>query len=129
MTDKQKQKQRYYQKQKEKLNEYNRAYYHAHKDKYREYHKRWYEKNKDYFKGRFEKDSTATTYRRQVLYTVWNNYTDEVVIVDGNVVECAKAMGISEKSFHSIMTRTKQGKTRKWTFEKTLIKEMKEVDR
>ena len=74
------------------------------------------------------KDDTDRLYKKIAVYSVWNNYTDEVVIIDGTVEECAKAMGISPNSFSSMMTRTHQGKTRKWTFEKTLIREMEEDD-
>jgi hypothetical protein len=90
----------------------------------KEYHRQWYQLNKDYLSRKRRKDSTSPTYRRQVLYSVWNNETDEVVIIDGNCVECAKAMGISPKSFHAIMMKSMQGKIKKWTFEKRLIREM-----
>ena len=92
--------------------EYYRVYRETHREQIKATHQRWWKKNRErYLKG-WRKDSTDRTYNRQVLYSVWNNYTDEVVIIDGTVPECAKAMGISEKSFASVMTRTLQGKTK-----------------
>ena len=86
----------------------------------KEYHKRWYQQNKHLYKSK-RKDSTSSTYQRKKLYTVWNNTTDEVVIVDGNINECAKAMGVSVNSFYSIVTKSRKGIQKKWTIEKRLI--------
>ena len=47
-------------------------------------------------------------------YTIYNNKTDFPVIVDGTAAECAKAMGIKFKSFHSIATRARKGEIKKW---------------
>ena len=44
-------------------------------------------------------------------YTVWNNKTDELVILDGTSKECAKAMGITIQSFYSYLCKSKKGKT------------------
>lgn len=59
------------------------------------------------------------------LYSVWNNFTDELIILDGTARQCADAMGISFKSFHSLKTRMNQGKLKKWTIE---ISEVDEDD-
>lgn len=40
-------------------------------------------------------------------YTVYNNYTDELVIVDGVAEECAAAMRITVGSFYCAVARTK----------------------
>lgn len=109
--------------------EYARAYYQAHKEQMKEKHRKWYQRNKEYYnqyRKRKRAEQSDHTYRRHVLYSVWNNYTDELVILDGNYDECAKAMGVSARSFHSLMTRAKDGKLKKWTFEKTIIKELTE---
>lgn len=47
-------------------------------------------------------------------YTVYNNKTEEVVIVDGTARECAKRMGIKEESFYSIFSRLNKGKKTRW---------------
>lgn len=56
-----------------------------------------------------------------IVYTVWNNRTDELVICDGTAPECAKAMGIKVGSFFSIITGTKNGRYSKWTIEPTYL--------
>ena len=76
----------YYDKHRDKLLNYQKSYYKEHKKQRDEYHKRWYQKNKHIY-GYKRKDSTSPTYNKQVLYSVWNNFTDEVVIIDGNNVE------------------------------------------
>lgn len=47
-------------------------------------------------------------------YTVWNNKTDELVILDGTSKECAEAMGITIQSFYSYLCKSKKGIIR-WT--------------
>lgn len=44
-----------------------------------------------------------------VAYSVWNNKTDDIVIVDGTAEETAKAMGVTMKSFYTIVSRSKKG--------------------
>lgn len=112
----------YYDKHRDKLLNYQKSYYKEHKKQINEYHNRWYQKNKHIY-GYKRKDSTSPTYNKQVLYSVWNNFTDEVVIVDGNYTECAKAMGISVNSFYSLVSRAKHGKSKKWTIEKKRLRE------
>ena len=100
---------------------YAKAYQQEHKEEIKACKKAWWEKNKHYYKYQ-RKDSNDRTYNKHFLFSVWNNITDEVVIIDGNNVDCAKAMGISEKSFYPLVTRVKQGKVQKWTIEKREIK-------
>lgn len=47
-------------------------------------------------------------------YTVYNEKTDEIIIVDGTVHECAKAMGIKENSFHHFIWKNNKGMKTKW---------------
>lgn len=117
----------YYDKKREHLKAYQKAYYQAHRKQINEYHNRWYQKNKHIYKYQ-RKDSTSSTYNKQVLYSVWNNFTDEVVIIDGNYIECANAMGISVNSFYSVVSRAKHGKSKKWTIEKKVLKEERMSD-
>lgn len=114
----------YRQKHKEEIKAYAKAYRQEHKEEIKACKKAWWEKNKHFYKYQ-RKDSKDRTYNKHFLFSVWNNYTDEVVIIDGNNVECAKAMGISVKSFYPLLTRVKQGKVQKWTIEKKVLREVK----
>lgn len=58
------------------------------------------------------------------LYTVYNNNTDELVIVDGTPDECAKAMGIKRRCFYSVLNHVKTGHTAKWNIEARTIPEL-----
>jgi hypothetical protein len=93
--------------------EYYREYRIKNRERINEVNRIWRDKNKQYI----NKDKTARTYWKSVFYTVWNNYTDEIVIVDGTAEECCKVMGIARASFNAIVTRTKQGKYKKWFIE------------
>lgn len=42
-------------------------------------------------------------------YTVWNNKTDELLILDGTSKECAEAMGVTLGTFYSYLCKSKQG--------------------
>lgn len=112
----------YRQKHKEEIKAYAKAYRQEHKEEIKACRKAWWEKNKHFYKYQ-RKDSKDSTYGKHFLFSVWNNITDEVVIIDGNNVECAKAMGISVKSFYSLVTKAKQGKSKKWTIEKKRLRE------
>lgn len=57
-----------------------------------------------------------------LAYTIWNNKTDELVILDGTAEECAEAMGMTVATFRSIMTKVKQGLIKKWTIKKRRTK-------
>ena len=53
------------------------------------------------------------------LYTVYDNRTDELIILDGNAREAAAAMGVTFSSFYTIVTRTRKGILKKWAIEVT----------
>lgn len=53
------------------------------------------------------------------LYTVYNNKTDKVVIVDGTRKECLSAMRIKPDSFHHYLWFNHIGKKCKWTIIET----------
>jgi len=53
--------------------------------------------------------------RSFIVYSVWDNRTDELVILDGEAKDCAKAMNLSISSFYSIVTKVKKGIVKKWT--------------
>ena len=50
-----------------------------------------------------------------LLYSVWENATDRLVISDGTLIQCSYAMGISPSSFASIKRRNATGECKKWT--------------
>ena len=49
-------------------------------------------------------------------YSVYNDKTDEPLIIYGTADECAKAMGIQTNSFYRYIVRMRQGliKLKKW---------------
>lgn len=51
-------------------------------------------------------------------YTVYDNKTDELVILDGTSTECAKAMGVTINTFYSYLCKSKKGIIR-WYIEAT----------
>lgn len=57
--------------------------------------------------------------RHRKLYSVWNNYTDELVVLDGNAKRAAEAMGVKMITFYSTVTHSKQGRVKKWHIEVT----------
>ncbi len=52
-------------------------------------------------------------------YTVYDNRTDALVIVDGTSRQAAAAMGLTLGSFYSAVTRARQGKRRRWHIKTT----------
>lgn len=50
-----------------------------------------------------------------MVYSIWNNKTDELVILDGTAKECAKAMGMSDSCFRSTLSKVSNGTVKKWT--------------
>ena len=56
-------------------------------------------------------------------YTVYDNRTDFPVIVDGDINECCEAMGVSVKSFYSIVSRTCSGERKKWSIVKHVARD------
>lgn len=69
--------------------------------------------------------------RPKKVYSVWNNKTDELVILDGTAEECIKAIGwASLASFYSHISRAKNGEIRKWHIEsRVLSREEREAKR
>lgn len=60
--------------------------------------------------------------RPKKVYSVWNNKTDELVILDGTAEECIKAIGwASLASFYSHISRAKNGEIRKWHIESRVL--------
>ena len=57
-----------------------------------------------------------------MVYSIWNNKNDELIILDGTAEECAEAMGMTESTFRSIMTKVKQGTIKKWTIKQRRTK-------
>lgn len=55
--------------------------------------------------------------RPTVIYSVWDNKTDELVILDGSATACANRIGITEKSFLTLFTLHKKGIRNKYTIE------------
>ena len=114
----------YQQKHKEEIKAYAKAYRQEHKEEIKAYRKAWWEKNKHFYKYQ-RKDSKDRTYGKHFFFSVWNNFTDEVVIIDGNYIECANAMGVSVKSFYTLVSKASRGKMKKWTIEKKVLRERK----
>ena len=104
--------------------EYQKQYYQKNRQRLLEYHKDYY---KRYGSNYRKKDITKSTFSREKLYSVWNNETDEVVIIDGNANECAAAMGISINSFYPLVSRCIKGECKKWTFKKMRVREIENV--
>lgn len=48
-------------------------------------------------------------------YTVYDNRTDELVILDGTAQECAKDMGLTMSSFYTAASRSGTDRWKKWT--------------
>ncbi len=55
--------------------------------------------------------------RSYIVYSVWDNRTDTLVILDGEAKECAKAMNLSMSSFYSAVTKARNGSVKRWTIE------------
>ena len=95
------------------------------KEYMKKYHHEWYLQMKRLGKIK-KRDKSASTFRNHHLYSVRNNKTDDVVIIDGNWKECCKAMGISEKSFYTLVSKAKSGKSKKWTI---VVRKIEEEER
>ena len=59
--------------------------------------------------------------RSFVVYTVWDNKTDNLIICDGLAKECANAMGMTVSSFYSTLSHLKSGKIKRWTILRTYL--------
>ena len=49
------------------------------------------------------------------LYTVYDNRTDEPIVIDGTIEECVKKMGIRENSFYSTLWHIRRGDKTRWS--------------
>ena len=58
-----------------------------------------------------------------VVYTVYDNKTDEIVCFELPVVEAAKTIGMTANSFRSTCVRTEKGINKRWTIVKRKIEE------
>jgi hypothetical protein len=61
--------------------------------------------------------------KRYVAYSVWDNRTDDIIIIDGTAEESAKAMGLTIESFYSAVTRAKNGSIKRYAIETRLFEE------
>ena len=59
--------------------------------------------------------------RSFVVYSVWNNKTDELVIIDGEARDCAKAMNLKLGSFYRAITSARNGTIKKWTIKERYL--------
>jgi len=59
--------------------------------------------------------------RRFCVYTVFDNRTDEVVVVDATAEVAAKAMNIAVNSFYGYVKRIQDGKNNRWYIERTYL--------
>jgi hypothetical protein len=79
---------------------------------------------KNAFKGHRKGENS----RKYCVYTVYNNKTDELICLDAEASEAAKAMGISLSSFHSTYSRINNGTHKKWTILKDFYDEINETE-
>ena len=47
-------------------------------------------------------------------YDVYDNRTDFPIIIDGTAKECARALGITKRSFYNIVVKSKKDKSVFW---------------
>lgn len=67
--------------------------------------------------------------RKLIRYSVWDNHTEKLIIIDGTGPECAEAMGISYTgSFLPYLTRIKKGRPCRWTIERVFTDQMDKLD-
>lgn len=54
-------------------------------------------------------------------YTVWNNYTDELVAF-GTAAQCAAAMGLTRRNgFYELVTNVRKGRNKKYTITAEIV--------
>lgn len=51
------------------------------------------------------------------LYTVYDNRTDELIILDGTPEECARALGTTLNGWWTTLSRVRSGIRKKWHIE------------
>lgn len=64
---------------------------------------------------RANKEGEQRYYPPQRRYTVWDNRSDEMVILDGSARDAARAMGVKISSFYTTVCRSRNGKNARWT--------------
>ena len=64
-----------------------------------------------------QKHGTGGLTMLEVRYSVWDNRTDQLLILDGTSKECADAMGIKLNSFRSAASKSNHGRERIWHIE------------
>ena len=58
----------------------------------------------------------------KVLYSIWRNLDDQLVILDGTAEECCALLGIPRKTFYEELSRT-GGNGKKYTIKKILYED------
>ena len=57
------------------------------------------------------------------VYSIWDNITDNLIILDGSAGKCAEALGLkTAKNFYDMYGRFKRGKLKKYHIERTSLK-------
>ena len=79
-------------------------------------------------KNAFKGHRKGKCLRKYCVYTVYRNKTDELICLDAEAGEAAKAMGISLASFHSAFSRMNDGARKKWTILKDFCDEIEEAE-
>lgn len=64
--------------------------------------------------------------RSYVLYSIWDNRTDELVILDGTAQQCADMLRRSVNSFYATVSRAKSGFIKRWTITRIFLDEKDE---
>ena len=73
---------------------------------------------------RLERSGHAMNEKRAILYTVWDNRTDECLALDLSGKKCAEILGITYNSFMIAIAKGRK----KWTIEKRYADEEVEED-
>ena len=61
------------------------------------------------------------------VYSIWDNKTDEVVIVDASAPACARYLGISLHTFYTVVSHVRAGTDKRYTIDTRRITK-KDVD-
>lgn len=68
-------------------------------------------------RGRGKDKQKRKPYKSRHFYTVYDNRTDELIILDGTAEQCASMLGIAVSSFRTDVTKFRQGILQKWHIE------------
>ena len=58
----------------------------------------------------------------KILYSIWRNLDDQLIILDGTADECCALLGIPRKTFYEELSRT-GGNGKKYTIKKILYED------